>query len=608
MLETLKKIFGLLAPGDCRRLLLVLGILLITGVVETVTVASIMPFMTVLADSGAVERVDVSRLAAWFLSPAYNWFGFDRSETFLIFLGFVVLGCVIATGALKMLATWAMLSFTSRTNHGLSRRLFEEYLHRPYSWFLGQHSAELGKIVLSEVDQVINGAVIPVIQLTNHVVFLLFLIALLVIVQPELAMPFIAALGGVYWLTFWMSRHYLHRAGEARVNANSERFRLTSEALGGIKEVKILGLEDTFLRRFEEPSRRFAQAVVVRESVAQIPQYALPAIAFIGVMLIIQYQLFLHGYVAQALPLIALFVVAGSRLMPAFQGVYQCWSRLRFAKPALDNLLRALSKGTTLLQNSEVTSSTWGKNFSLCDQLELRNISYGYPGASIPVLHDVSLTIPARALVGFVGHTGAGKTTLADIILGLLDVDNGQLLVDGTLITKANKRSWQRCVGYVPQHIFLADDSVAANIAFGVDPAKIDMLAVQRAARVANVHDFVTRELECGYDTMIGERGIRLSGGQRQRLGIARALYRDPPILIMDEATNALDTITERAVMDAVANLAHKKTIILIAHRIATVRYCDLIFLLEGGRILASGSYDALVGDSTRFREMVANG
>jgi ABC-type multidrug transport system fused ATPase/permease subunit len=428
------------------------------------------------------------------------------------------------------------------------------------------------------------------------------------IVQPELAVPFIAVLGGVYWLIYWVSRHYLHRAGETRVDANSERFRLSSEALGGIKEVKILGLEDTFLRRFEEPSRRFARAVVVRELVTQIPQYSLPAIAFIGVMLIVQYQLFLHGYVAQALPLIALFVVAGSRLMPAFQGVYQCWSRLRFATPALDNLLRDLPKGTPLLQNSEVKSSTWGKNFSLCDQLELRNISYGYPGATIPVLHEVSLTIPARALVGFVGHSGSGKTTLADIILGLLDVDNGQLLVDGTLISKANKRSWQRCVGYVPQHIFLADASVAANIAFGIDHAEIDMLAVQRAAQVANLHDFVTAELKCSYDTMIGERGIRLSGGQRQRLGIARALYRDPPILIMDEATNALDTITERAVMDAVANLAHKKTIILIAHRIATVRYCDLIFLLEGGRILASGSYNALVGDSARFREMVAHG
>ena len=607
MLETLGKVRDLLEPGDYRRLLLVLGVLLVAGVVETASVASIMPFITVLTDSNAVERVDVSRLAAWFLSPAYNGLGFSTIETFLIFLGVLVLVCVILAGALKMLATWAMLTFTSQQSYTLSRRLFEGYLHRPYSWFLRKNSADLGKTLLSEVDQVINGALIPAIQLINQAIILLFLIAMLVMVEAALALPFIAALGGAYWLIFWTSRHYLHRAGEIRVRANGERFRLSREALDGIKEVKVLGLEDTFVRRFEEPSRLFAQAAVVRELISQIPQCTLPILAVTGVMLIIQYQFLLQGDIGQALPLIALFALAGSRLMPAFQGIYQCWSRLRFAKPALDNLLRDLPKGTRLLQASEVTSSTWVKDFSLCDQLELRNISYSYPGASIPVLHDVSLTIPARALVGLVGQTGAGKTTLADVILGLLNFDNGQMLIDGMPIA-ANSGEWQHCLGYVPQHIFLADASVAANIAYGIPPAEIDMLAVQRAAQVANLHDFVTRELECGYDTTIGERGIRLSGGQRQRLGIARALYRDPPILIMDEATNALDTITERAVMDAVANLAHKKTIILIAHRIATARYCDLIFLLEGGRILASGSYDALVGDSTRFREMVANG
>jgi ABC-type multidrug transport system fused ATPase/permease subunit len=428
---------------------------------------------------------------------------------------------------------------------------------------------------------------------------------MLVVVEAMLALPFIVALGGAYWLIYLTSRHYLHRAGEIRIRANSERFRLSGEALGGIKEVKVLGLEDTFVRRFEEPSRLFARALVVRELVSQIPQFTLPILAVTGVMLIIQYQFVLQGNVGQALPLIALFALAGFRLMPAFQGVYQCWSRLRFATPALDALLRDLPKGTESLPHLNDTNS--GQVKHLCEQLELRHISYCYPGASIPALHDVSLTIPARALVGLVGQTGAGKTTLADVILGLLNFDTGQMLVDGVPVA-ANSRDWQRSVGYVPQHSFLADDSVAANIAFGIHPAEIDMLSVQRAARVANLHDFVTGELECSYDTMIGERGIRLSGGQRQRLGIARALYRDPPILIMDEPTNALDTITERAVMDAIANLAHKKTIILIAHRIATVRYCDIIFLLERGRILSSGSYDELVADSTHFRKMVASG
>ena len=346
MLETLGKVRDLLEPGDYRRLLLVLGVLLVAGVVETASVASIMPFITVLTDLDAVERVEVSRLAAWFLSPAYNGLGFSTIETFLIFLGVLVLVCVIIAGALKMLATWAMLTFTSKQSYTLSRRLFEGYLHRPYSWFLRKHSADLGKTLLSEVDQVISGALIPAIQLINQAIILLFLIAMLVMVEAVLALPFIAALGGAYWLIFWTSRHYLHRAGEIRVRANGERFRLSSEALDGIKEVKVLGLEDTFVRRFEEPSRLFARALVVRELISQIPQYTLPILAVTGVMLIIQYQFLLQGDVGQALPLIALFALAGSRLMPAFQGVYQCWSRLRFAKPALDALLRDLPKGT----------------------------------------------------------------------------------------------------------------------------------------------------------------------------------------------------------------------------------------------------------------------
>jgi ABC-type bacteriocin/lantibiotic exporter with double-glycine peptidase domain len=595
MWQTFTKIRDLLEPGDFRRLVLVLGMILVAGTAETASVVSIMPFMAVLGSPDAIE-------VTWYLSPVYNLLGFGSTETFLIFLGIVVLACLIITAVCKLLANWAMLNFTSRRSYTLSRSLFEGYLHQPYTWFLGKHSADLSKTVLSEVDQVINGALIPAIQLINYALILLFLIAILIVVEAVFALPFIVVLGGAYSLIFWTSRHYLHRAGEIRVRANMERFRLTSEALGGIKEIKVLGLEDSFLRRFEEPSRLFVRAVVVRELIGQIPQYALPIIAFIGVMLIIQYQLFLHGNIGQALPLIALFVVAGSRLTPAFQGVYQSWSRLRFAQPALAALLSDLPKGTVSLSASDDTGSD--QHVCLRDQLELRHISYRYPGASIRALDDVSLIIPARALVGLVGQTGAGKTTLADVILGLLNFDTGQMLIDGAPIA-VNSRDWQRSVGYVPQHIFLADDSVAANIAFGIHPAEIDMRAVKRAAQVANLNDFVTRELECSYDTIIGERGVRLSGGQRQRLGIARALYRDPSILIMDEATNALDTITERAVMDAVANLAHKKTIIMVAHRIATVRYCDIIFLLERGRILASGSYDALVDDSTRFREMV---
>jgi ABC-type multidrug transport system fused ATPase/permease subunit len=243
----------------------------------------------------------------------------------------------------------------------------------------------------------------------------------------------------------------------------------------------------------------------------------------------------------------------------------------------------------------------------LSDRLEIAAVSYRYPGASNLALDDVTLTIPARATVGLVGRTGAGKTTLVDVVLGLLTPECGVVRIDGRPITASNLRAWQRSVGYVPQHIFLADDTIAANIAFGVPREKIDMADLERAARIANLHDFVSQELEQGYDTLVGERGIRLSGGQRQRLGIARSLYNDPDVLVLDEGTSALDNITERAVMDAVDKLTSRKTIILIAHRLTTVRNCDRIFLLERGRLSASGTYGELVAKNEHFRDMAAN-
>ncbi|MCP4967921.1 MAG: ATP-binding cassette domain-containing protein [bacterium] len=241
----------------------------------------------------------------------------------------------------------------------------------------------------------------------------------------------------------------------------------------------------------------------------------------------------------------------------------------------------------------------------LKNELKISAVSYRYPGAPTQALSQVSLTLPLGAAVGIVGQTGAGKTTLVDVILCLLEPESGLLSIDGIPITDANRRAWQQTIGYVPQDIFLADNTVAANVAFGVAPRDIDMAAVERSARIANLHDFVTENLEHGYETQIGERGIRFSGGQRQRVGIARALYRDPDLLVMDEGTSALDNITERAVMEAVNNLGRTKTVVLIAHRLTTVKSCDQIFLLENGRLSASGAYDELVAGSERFRNMV---
>jgi ABC-type multidrug transport system fused ATPase/permease subunit len=242
----------------------------------------------------------------------------------------------------------------------------------------------------------------------------------------------------------------------------------------------------------------------------------------------------------------------------------------------------------------------------LTDRLELRDVYFTFPGGVVSTLRGLSLSIPARSTVGVVGGTGAGKTTAIDVILGLLVPDQGTVVVDGHALTAETRPAWQQSLGYVPQQIYLLDDTVAANIAFGIPPALRDMAAVERAARLAELHNFITTDLSQGYNTIVGERGVRLSGGQRQRIGIARALYHDPDILIFDEATSALDTVTERAVMEAVRNIGHAKTIIMIAHRLTTVRTCDTIFLLEDGRVAAEGDFETLVVKSATFRKMAS--
>jgi ABC-type multidrug transport system fused ATPase/permease subunit len=284
--------------------------------------------------------------------------------------------------------------------------------------------------------------------------------------------------------------------------------------------------------------------------------------------------------------------------MPALQQIYSAVSELRFVGPALDSLHFDLMSLKYQLPGPGQDS------MALKEAITLNQIHYSYPSAPQPALKSISLTIPAKSTVGLVGTTGSGKTTTVDLILGLLDVQEGTLAVDGQVITEHNKRAWQRAIGYVPQQIYLADDTVAANIAFGIQAKDIDQAAVERAAKIANLHDFVVNELPQQYQTTVGERGVRLSGGQRQRIGIARALYHTPQVLILDEATSALDNLTEQAVMEAVHNIGHEITIILIAHRLSTVKACDTIFLLEKGLLKGQGTFEQLIRTNERFGEL----
>jgi ABC-type bacteriocin/lantibiotic exporter with double-glycine peptidase domain len=427
------------------------------------------------------------------------------------------------------------------------------------------------------------------------------LLVLLLWTDTFLAVSVSFVLGLAYGIILAFMSSWLNTLGEARVQANLERYTIVSEAFSAIKEVKASGLEGIFVKRFVKPAETYAKGQATAQVIAQVPRFALEAIAFGGMLMVILYLMTKQGSFATALPMIALYAFAGYRLMPALQQIYGAVTTLKFAGPALTALHTDLMHLNAVAPNSEVIHPVTFNN-----SIELKNIVFKYPNANIPTLDGINLSIPVRSTVGLVGSTGSGKTTIVDLILGLLEPQTGTLSIDGQVVNVSNKRQWQKSIGYVPQHIYLADDTISANIAFGLTPQEVDHKAVERAAKIANLHDFVIQNMGQGYSTMVGERGVRLSGGQRQRIGIARALYHNPNVLVLDEATSALDNLAEQVVMESVHKLSHSITIILIAHRLTTVRQCDQIFLLEKGTIKASGTFEELVEKSDQFRAMAA--
>ena len=356
-------------------------------------------------------------------------------------------------------------------------------------------------------------------------------------------------------------------------------------------------MEKIYVNRFAVPSKIYASTTALSQIIKHLPRFFLEAIAFGGMILVILYYLSKTNTFVNTLPILALYAFAGYRILPALQLIYNSISQLRYVSPALDNLYKELNSNKLLKNNK------YQDNFSFEKDICLKNINYKYPNTSHLSLKNITLEIHSNTKVAFVGTTGSGKTTLADIVLGLLEPNNGILEVDGKSINQTNIRGWQNLIGYVPQQIYLADSSISENIAFGLDLEKINHNLVERVAKIANIHEFIKNELPYGYKTIVGERGIRLSGGERQRLGIARALYHNPKVLVLDEATSAMDNITEKTIMDSINNLGKNITIILIAHRLNTIKKCDKIFLLDKGELKDQGTYDDLVKTSNLFRD-----
>jgi len=580
------KIISLLEPRERRKLYLVGIGAVFMAMIEVVGVGSIMPFVAVASKPELIRTNE-------YLSWAYAAIGFRSDRDFLIALGVIMLVFVVVTNASQALIHYVKVRFTTMRRHTLSQKLFRGYLDQPYPFFLNRNSYDFIKNINTEIEIVINGTLMQLVEIMARSIQILLLTIFLFVVSPYTTLGIVLSIGGVYGVIYFFVRKTLKRLGSSRYSLYAERTRIVSEAFWGIKEVKIMGIEQLFEKSHVKPSRRHAQNTSLHEVIGDVPKFALEAVAFSSIIFFVLYQTLKTGNFQDAAAAVSLYAYAGYRLMPAVQNLFKAMSKMKYNSVGAERIYEEFKIAAV-----GVRPETPVERMPFLRSIRLEHLSFAYPNTEKNVIKDLSLEIEANSLIGFVGKTGSGKTTLVDIILGLLVPQGGEFFVDDTRIDAANVRSWQKNLGYVPQSIYLSNDSIAANIAFGIPKGEIDMAAVEDAARMAQIHDFIVSDLKDGYGTEIGERGIRLSGGQRQRLGIARALYRSPSVLILDEATSALDHETETAVMDAIDGLSGKKTIILIAHRTTTLRKCDAIFKLEKGKIVESGNYATLYGNA----------
>lgn len=599
-LNTCQKAWALLNAHERRNAWTALFFVVLGALSSALMVGSVLPFLSVLSDPDQIEKVGA---LAW----AFEYFGFTDVYSFLILLGISSFAVIVVTSLIQLTKTYIVANFTMMRIHSLSHRLLIAYLRQPYAFFLNRHTGEMSTQVLQEAQAMVMMFLRPAADLIAAIFTIITIVGLLLWLDPMIMVIAFTIFGGSYGLVYVFNQRALKWYGLERTKANSERSRIANEALSGIKDIKLLGREEAYAAQYAGPSYRMTRALTAIQVQSQMPQFVMQAIAFGGMILLCLIMIdrsgLSHGSaVGGMLPTIGVFAFAGQRLLPELSKLYQSLAQIQAGGAAVDVVYDDLMNKAGL--GSLPNGITPALGLKQC--LEFVNVSYHYPNSEPSGLKNISIKIRTGERIGIVGSTGAGKTTLADLVLGLLSPSEGKIYVDGTEITNKTLRAWQQSVGYVPQDIFLTDASISENIALGVLPQEIDQARVRHAARISQIDLVIREELSESYATIIGERGVRLSGGQRQRIGIARALYYDADLILFDEATSALDNLTEREVMTSIDALPGDKTVIKIAHRLSTVKNCDRIIVLDQGQIVGCDTWEVLIAENEAFRKIAS--
>lgn len=572
MVKKLRYVFD---RKDKMKLIGLAMLMIVGSILELLAVAVFNPFIEVLMQTSSIE--DDSFLKLFFAHIHLNGI-----EQYLVMLSALIAVIYLVKNIYLSFLQNTILSFSYTTRMNLATRLLTTYMNEPYTFHLSKNIAEMQRCLQSDTSQFMS-LINSCLQLTVEMVTCLALAAYLFHTSHSITVVIGVLLLLCIGLFFMISKKVSSRLGRQNERYNAKLFQWINQSLGGIKELKILQREEYFIDSYKTNYKKLIWGARVNELISALPKYIVETVAMVGlVFAIIIKLLFGHGALETFIPQIAVFAVAAFRLLPSVGRVNAYINSIMYNKASLDMIYDDLKE----IDSEPVQEAEWQgekENWIFNKGVIVEHVTYHYPDSDVEVLHDISMEIPKGKTVALIGPSGAGKTTLADIILGLLPPTSGVVRMDQHNIYE-NLRSWREKLGYIPQTIYLSDDTIRNNIAFGIYQEQIDDNAIWKALEKAQLKEFV-QGLENGLDTYVGDRGVRLSGGQRQRIGIARALYHDPEILVLDEATSALDSSTEQAVMESIESLQGLKTMIIIAHRLTTIKNADLVYEVSGGNV-----------------------
>lgn len=577
----LKKLSYIFSKGDKIKILILMVVVIMGSFLELMSVSIFSPFIDLIMSPDALQESSA-------MSFIYSLFSFHSIENFLVTIAGAIILIYIIKNIYIIVEKDCIYRFSYRIQRNISTSLLKAYMEEPYTFHLNKNISVLQRSMQEDADQFTKG-IIHILEMIAEVCVCVAIGIYLYIVSKSITIIIVGLL--VLCLAFFsfISKKYSTTWGREGQIYKSRIYQWMNQSLGGIKEIKVLNREQSFIKHYDEYFSKYVRVLRLNRLIGIMPKYIIEMVCMTGLLLAIIFKiLFGQKDLIEFVPQLAVFAVAAFRLLPSVGKINEHLSAVLYAKPSLELIYNDLKEVEDLEEKESPKDNEW----KFKNKIEIKKISYCYPDGDTDVIKDASLTIEKGKTIAFVGTSGAGKSTLIDILLGLLKPKYGKIYADGMDIFK-NLKTWQKEIGYIPQSIYLSDDTIRNNVAFGVDEKEIDEQAVINALKQAQLYEFL-EGLPEGLDTFVGDRGVRLSGGQRQRIGIARALYHNPEILVLDEATSALDSDTEAAVMEAIDSLKGQKTILIIAHRLTTLRNADVVFEVIDGKGIQREKKDIL--------------